>query len=713
MDTVNCTVERITYHNDENGYSVIKVKVKEYNDLVTAIGYIDSINIGSVLKLHGDWKVDKKYGRQLNIIKWEETLPATINGIEKYLGSGLIKGVGSVYAKKIVNMFKENTLEIIDNEPDKLIEVDGIGKKRVETIKKAWKEQKEIKNVMIFLQENGVSTKYALKIFKAYGNNSIEVVKKNPYQLADDIWGIGFKISDTIASKLGIEKESYIRCRSGILYTLSELSNEGHCYATMTQLVETAVKLLEIEESKIAITIDYMCQIKEIIAEDKDSTNNIYNRLYLPPLYFSEIGVSKLIKNILVTPSLKNIKTHKLNTKIEYDDIQRQSIQSAASSKFMVLTGGPGTGKTTTTLGIIDLFKNNGFDVILAAPTGRAAKRMSEAAGLEAKTIHRLLEFKPPQGYQINDKNQLKGDVLIIDETSMIDIVLMYNLLKAVPQHMIVILIGDINQLPSIGSGNVFHDIIESKIVEVVKLEKIYRQASDSDIIKTAHKINRGYSLDLKNKKNSDFFFIEHEDDSSIAPVIAELYSKRLPKHYKVNPLTDIQVLCPMQRGVSGTLNMNITLQNSLNKNTLSIKHGGIEFRLNDKVMQLKNNYNKEIFNGDMGLITKVNLDDLIITVDFDGKQVEYETNELDELSLAYAVTIHKSQGSEYSIVIMPVTMSHFIMLQRNLIYTGITRAKKLLVLVGDRKAISYAIKNNKVIERNTWLKERLIGVKN
>lgn len=707
MDTIICVVERITYRNKENSYTVIKAKVKGYRNIITAVGYINFVNVGSVLKLYGNWEFDKKYGRQLNVIKYEESIPDNISDIEKYLGNGLIKGIGATYAKKIVSKFKENTLKILDNEPDRLLEIKGLGKKRVEIIKNSWIEQKEVRSIMLFLQEHEVSTKHAYRIFQTYGNKSIEVLKENPYRLVDEIWGIGFKTADTIASKIGIDKESYIRCRSGVLYTLNELSNSGHCYANLEQLITKAVELLDIGEDKIAITVDYMRQIKEVIAEDK-LLDTSYSRYYIPSIYFSEVGVSKLIKIIVSTPSLKKIKDYNIGSKISYDDIQKKSIQITINSKFTIITGGAGTGKTTTTIGIIEVFKNNNFNILLAAPTGRAAKRMSEATGLEAKTIHRLLEFKPPCGYQKNEKNKLSADVLIVDEASMIDIVLMYNLLKAVPPYMIVVLIGDKHQLPSIGCGNVFRDIIESETIPVIKLEKIYRQASNSDIIENAHKINKGLLLDLKNKKNSDFFYIESVNDNDIEKVVIDLFTRRLPKRYKINPIYDIQILCPMQKGVSGTQNINSILQETINRNSLFINKNGIKFCLNDKVMQIKNNYDKDIFNGDIGIISNINLEDFIVTVDFDNKLIEYNINELDELVLSYAITIHKSQGSEYPIVIMPISMSHFIMLQRNLIYTGITRAKKLLIVVGDKKAISCAINNNNVIKRNTWLKNRL-----
>ena len=442
MENLRGVIERITYANEETGYSVIKIKSKGYIDLVTVVGNMATVNVGSVITIKGFWSSNPKYGRQFDAKQWEEALPASIYGIEKYLGSGLIKGIGPVYAKKIVNLFKEKTLDVIEEEPDRIIEVPGIGKKRVEMIKKAWQDQKEIKNIMIFLQSYGVSTSFGSRIYKYYGNQSIEIVKENPYKLADDIYGIGFKTADGIASKLGIEKDSFKRCRAGIFYTLSQLSEEGHCFATAEQLISKCVEILEVEASKIAMSLERLIEEKELIKEEPD-------HIYLPPFYFSENGVARRLKQIMNAHTLKQVKKSdeviawlEKTEHMAYDDIQRAAIKQAEKSKVMVLTGGPGTGKTTTTHGIIQLYKQSGMEVLLAAPTGRAAKRMSEAAGIEAKTIHRLLECKPPEGYKKNEDNLLEGDVLIIDEASMIDIILMYNLLKAIPDHMILIIVG-------------------------------------------------------------------------------------------------------------------------------------------------------------------------------------------------------------------------------------------------------------------------------
>lgn len=707
METIIGTVERITYRNSESGYSILKIKANDYRNILSVIGYIGIVNIGSVLKLNGAWKTDKKFGKQFYINSYEEMLPTTLLGIEKYLSSGLIKGIGKKYAKMIVDKFGENTFTIINNNPNRLLEINGMGTKRVEVIKQSLKEQEGMRDIMLFLQDYGIGVSYATKIYRAYGEESIGIIKENPYRLIEDIKGIGFKTADTIALKLGIDKESYTRCRNGILYTLNELASEGHCYVTLEQILSKATVLLDISDDKLFITVDYMSKQNELYKEGCLNYNG-YKRYYLRSLYYSETGVAELLKRIIKTKNTNKIKNYKLTSKISYDENQKQSIMIAVNSKVTVITGGPGTGKTTTILGIIEVFKNNKLNVLLAAPTGRAAKRLSEATGIEAKTIHRLLEYNPQTGYKINESNQLKGDILIVDESSMIDIVLMYNLLKAIRPEMTLILVGDKDQLPSVGAGTVFQDIINSGVVKVIKLEKIYRQASNSDIIKNAHKINKGILLDFKNKHNSDFFFIERTEDTEIIQTIKDLFINRLPKTYNLSPTKDIQILCPMQKGTVGTINLNMVLQEVVHDKTLYLKRGGTTYYLNDKVMQIKNNYNKEVFNGDIGYISNIDLDDLIITVNFDNRLIEYEVYELEELVLAYVVSIHKSQGSEYPVVIIPITQSHSIMLQRNLIYTGVTRAKNLLILIGDKEAIAYAIKNNSVVKRNTWLKERL-----
>ena len=746
MIKIRCVVERITYQNPENGYTILKCRVKDYTDLVPVVGSLLDANVGSVLLVEGNWKVDAKYGRQFIAENWEETLPATVYGMEKYLGSGLIKGVGPKFAKRIVQKYGADTFTIIEENVQLLIEVDGIGNKRVQMIAESWEKQKEIKNIMLFLQEHQVSSSFAAKIYKQYGNDSISVMKENPYRLADDVWGIGFKTADQIATKLGFGKESYVRLRSGLMYTLSELSGDGHVYAKKQQFIDKASELLESSSEAVIMTMDEMLKKEELILEKDivrpDQDGNPISAIYLPPFYYAEIGVAGKLKKLLASPAgdtlytklmeeRRNTGNDSLSVSVEmiqkkvgmnYDEIQADAIRQAATAKVMVLTGGPGTGKTTTTQGIIAAYRTYGLKVLLAAPTGRAAKRMTEATGLEAKTIHRILECKPPEGYQKNEENPLEGDVLIIDECSMIDIILMNSLLKAIPQTMRLLLVGDIDQLPSVGAGNVLRDIIDSGSFPVIRLTRIFRQAQSSRIVMNSHRINEGKLPDISNGKDTDFFFVENEDAEAAVPQIVTLVKDKLPRYYHVEP-SQIQVLTPMQRGVVGATNLNLALQEALNPPEHEIfmrgkgavmmprdclRRSGFAYRAEDKVMQIKNNYDKEVFNGDIGMIESVNAEDRSLKVNFDGRIIDYDITDLDELVHAYATTIHKAQGSEYPIVVMPILMNHYVMLQRNLIYTGITRAKKVLVMVGTKKALSYAVGNVTVTRRNTLLKERL-----
>ncbi len=713
MDRLRCVVERVTYQNETNGYSVIKCRAKGYADLITVVGSMPEVHVGSVLTLSGEWTVNPKFGRQFTVSGFEETLPATVYGIEKYLGSGLVKGIGPKFAARIVRAFGAETLNVIEEDPDALLRVPGIGKLRVERIKKSWDEQKEIKNIMLFLQGHDVSTTHATKIYKTYGSDSIRVVKENPYRLADDIWGIGFRTADTIAEKLGVEKETAVRLRSGLLYTLNRLSDEGHCYARRDQLLKTGAELLAVEESVLPAVLDEMVRQDDVKTELIDGEDSAPGEtaVYLPPFWFAETGTAKRLKQIFSSPPSVKVKPQGLEERIRrvtglnYDPAQMDAIRCAAGSKILILTGGPGTGKTTTTLGILTAFRQAGAKILLAAPTGRAAKRLSETTGMEARTIHRLLEFKPPEGCQKNEQNPLEGDVLILDECSMIDIMLMYSLLKAVPDSMTLIFVGDVDQLPSVGAGNVLRDLIDAGVFPVVRLTKIFRQAAASRIITNAHRINRGRMPDLSNGKQSDFFFLEEEDPETAAQEIVRLVKERLPRAYGTR---DIQVLTPMQRGAVGAANLNQVLQAALNADAAGLRRGGTDYRLHDKVMQIRNNYDKEVFNGDIGTVCRVNTEDRELTVSFDGREVLYDVTELDELVLAYAATVHKSQGSEYPIVVMPVLMTHYVMLQRNLVYTGVTRAKKLMVMIGSTKALALAVRNVTVTRRNTMLKERL-----
>ena len=705
MEKIKCTIERITFQNPENGYSVLQASIKGFREEQTIVGTFHEATVGAVLTVEGDWRVDKRYGRQFAAESWTEEMPADIIGIEKYLGSGLVKGIGPKFAKLIVSHFGLETFEVIDTDIDRLLDVPGIGKGRVAKIKESWEKQKDVKDIMVFLQGHGVSSTYAAKIYKQYGKDSIEKVQDNPYCLADDIWGIGFKTADGIAEKLGYEKNDLKRCRSGILYTLSKLSEDGHVYSEREQLVKSAKELLQADEEHIVQALDQMIEAEDLILDDE--------AIFLPPFYYAEVGVANKIKRLLEDSSSTlfdgtlNIEEIVKQTSIQYDDIQIAAIGQAVKSKFMVLTGGPGTGKTTTTLGIIAALESLGQSILLAAPTGRAAKRMSEATGKEAKTIHRLLEYNPAEGYGRNDENPLQGGVLIVDESSMIDVILMNSLLKAVPSQMKVILVGDIDQLPSVGAGNVLRDIIDSDVVPVVRLTRIFRQAQSSRIITNAHKINQGVFPDISNGKDADFFFIKQEDPELAAKEIVNIVKNRIPKayHYSTN---DIQVLAPMQRSVVGATNLNIILQEAINPEGDSLSRGGFKYRKGDRIMQIRNNYDKEVFNGDIGYVKEVNLEERTLTAIYEGRPVEYEDSELDELTLAYATTIHKSQGSEYPVVVIPLLMTHFVMLQRNLIYTGITRAKKICIIVGTTKALAYSVHNMVVLKRNTKLKERL-----
>ncbi len=703
MIKINCVVERITYQNPENGYAVLKVNVKGYNDLVTIVGTLLEVPAGSVLEVTGDWIVDKKFGTQFSVKSWKEVMPATLYGIEKYLGSGLVKGIGPTFAKRIVAKFGLDTFDIIENDIERLNEVGGLGKRRINLLRENWEKQKDIKEVMVFLQGHSVSAAYAVKIYRTYGKASIQKVTNNPYCLADDIWGIGFKTADAIASKMGYENQDPRRCRSGILYALSQLSNDGHVFATEEQLIASATSMLEADADLLRNILAQMIVDEDVFVEDE--------AIYLPPFYHAEKGSADKLCELINHPSLKGSQLDFGMTTgkggIEYDEIQLEAIHKAIESKVMVLTGGPGTGKTTTTQGIIAAYKSMGLDILLAAPTGRAAKRMSEATGMEAKTIHRLLAFKPAEGYQRNEENPLEGDVLIVDEASMIDILLFYSLLKAVPANMRVVFVGDIDQLPSVGPGNVLRDLIDSEKITVVRLTRIFRQAQTSRIVMSAHRINQGMYPDVTNGKDTDFFFLENEDPQSVIEEVVNLVKNRLPKAYH-ETMNHIQVLTPMHRGEVGADNLNRALQEALNPEGPALKRGGYVYRQGDRVMQIRNNYDKDVFNGDIGMVTDVDEEERMLTVNFDGKLVTYEVSELDEVVLAYATTIHKSQGSEYPIVVIPILMSHYMMLQRNLLYTAITRSKKICILIGSKRAVTCAVRNVTVNKRNSRLKDRI-----
>jgi len=718
MITIYGLIERITYYNEENDFIVAKLQEKSKRELTTIVGNLTAINPGESLKLTGRWVHNKKFGEQFQVESYEITVPATVHGIRKYLGSGLIKGIGPIMAERIVKEFALDTLDIIEKKPERLSEVEGIGPKRIAMITKAWEEQKEIKEIMIFLQGHGVSAGYSAKIYKQYGNRSIEVVKENPYRLARDIHGIGFITADKIAENIGIDPNSLIRAKAGAIYVLNELTEEGHVYYPETALIHKAKEILKVDERIITKAIMELQMEKEVFLEEINVKEN-HKGLYLAPFYVAETGIAQRLRALKESPSnIRAIKPEKAiewvqqEMNIQLAEKQREAVLLAASSKVLIITGGPGTGKTTIITAILRIFQQLKLKMLLAAPTGRAAKRMSEATGWEAKTIHRLLEYSPHKGgFKKDQDDPLEADVIIIDEASMIDTLLMYHLLKAIPPQVHLILVGDVDQLPSVGPGNVLKDIIDSGVFTAVRLKEIFRQAQESMIIVNAHKVNQGdfpFLKDPEKREPSDFYFIQEEDPEKILGQVITLCAERIPNRFGFHAIKDIQVLTPMHKGVIGAINLNIELQKTLNSNQQGITHGSRTFKLGDKVMQIVNNYDKEVFNGDIGWVSKIDQENREITIDFDGRLVTYDYSGLDEVVLAYAISVHKSQGSEYPAVVLPVTTQHYMLLQRNLIYTGITRARKLVVLIGTKKALAIAIRNNKPQLRFTHLSGRL-----
>ena len=716
-------IERVTYFSEETGYTVARLKVSGYADPVTIVGSLMSPTPGEMLRVKGNWLDHPRFGRQFKVITHRPVLPATASGIKKYLGSGLIKGIGPVMASRIVKEFGDQTLDVIEKRPETLMKIGGIGPKRIEMIERAWKEQKEIREVMIFLQENGVSPAYATKIFKRYGWDSIAVVSKNPYRLATDIFGIGFLTADKIARKMGFEKSAPVRAEAGVLYVLNQLAEEGHVYYPYESLMEKCKETLEVDGDVVAQGIGTMAFEGKIVIEDLNQDFEAFRpnqkAVYLKHFHVSETGIAHHLSRLLASPRrIRKVDVDKaimwvqgkINLKLAPK--QAEAVKKAVSEKTMVITGGPGTGKTTIINAVIRIYRELGAKILLAAPTGRAAKRMSEATGYPARTIHRMLEFSPHKGgFQKDQDHPLEVDVLILDETSMIDAVLMYHLLKAVPSKASVIMVGDVNQLPSVGAGSVLKDIIRSKAVPVVKLTDIFRQAGASRIVVNAHRINGGLLPELSSGRTSleDFYFIEQEDAEQALKIVLELVCERIPRRFHFDPLEDIQVLSPMHKGTLGTDNLNRELQAALNPSKKAMARGDRAFRLKDKVMQIRNNYEKEVFNGDIGRITAIDLENQELTVTFDGMPVPYDASELDEIMQAYAISVHKSQGSEYPAVIIPVLGQHYLLLQRNLIYTAVTRAKKLVVMVGSKKALATGIKNDKIMRRYTYLAERVM----
>lgn len=793
MDTLRGVVERITYHNEENGYTVAKLLPERAprgrfgsEREVAIVGNMANINVGESVELTGRWTVHGEYGRQFAVETLRSILPATITGMEKYLGSGLIKGVGPVTARRIVNHFGLETLEIIDHTPGRLIDVPGVGRKRVQMITQAWAEQRAIKEVMIFLQGHGVSTSLATRIYKRYGDEAITVVQQEPYRLATDIFGIGFLTADKIARSLGIPADSPQRMAAGVGYALSQAAEDGHVYLPTSELVQQAAELLDVTPRHVATGVlqlwgDEGIQVADapggtattphaldggsalddtvpqLVAEagqlyTVDTRNRVDELLgkeraiYLTPFFYSEVGVANGVQRLCMDGEsvLQQRFDQSFNWAAAFESLERQSgfslaaeqrdaVQTALTHRLTVLTGGPGTGKTTTVRTILQLARHAGARVLLAAPTGRAAKRLAETSGQEAKTLHRLLEFQPTQGmaFKRNAEFPLEGDLLIVDEASMLDLVLTNHLLKALPPGMHLLLVGDVDQLPSVGAGNVLKDMIaaiESRKengagaavgrtflnlfnARVVRLQTIFRQAADSYIITNAHRINKGEMPHIDNESAADFFLFKTTEPERAAQLCVELVKTRIPRRFAIPP-EDIQVLSPMHRGAVGVGALNGALQAAINPPGVgkAERHvGNRTFRTGDRVMQIRNNYDKDVFNGDMGTITRLDTEMQQLAVNFDGREVPFDFLELDELTHAYAVSVHKSQGSEFPAVVVPVLTTHYMMLQRNLLYTAVTRAQRLVVLVGQPRAISIAVHNNSVTERHSGLSERIL----
>ncbi|MFC1606350.1 ATP-dependent RecD-like DNA helicase [Candidatus Latescibacterota bacterium] len=712
-EQVKGVVKNITYHNEENGYIVAKILPEGKHKVVAVVGYVTMLYEGETAIFRGEWIIDPKYGRQLKFDSYETVVPSSVEGIKQFLSSKYIEGVGEKFAEKIVNMFGEETLSILDENPRRLKKVPGLGKKKLEAIIEGWNSHRHIRTIMIFLHTHGISEAYASKIYDKYKDNTIDELRSDPYKLIKDIRGIGFIKADQIAAKLGIGRESNERVRAGIQYSLDTLVEKGHVFVPRQLLIEETAEMLELDADAIMEGVKFLIDGGWLVSDDE--------RVYRSDIYRMEVLVAQHLHLLASTPMHGLIPDrskvegmigdieHSRN--IDFAPQQREAIVSTALANCMVLTGGPGTGKTTTVLGMIDVLRHLKFGVLLCAPTGRAAKRLSEATGLEAKTIHRLLEYDPFRGkFARNESNPLDAHAIIMDEASMVDTILFADFLKAVSPATKLIIVGDVNQLPSIGPGNVLRDIISSGSVPTIRLTEIFRQAASSKIVQSAHLINSGKRPYTDNDHNGNFFFVYKNNPEEVASTIVDMVSRRLPSRYGFDPMDDIQVLSPMHKSETGVANLNTLLQERLNPmrpNMASVRRGWFEFRRGDKVMQVRNNYDKMVFNGDIGRVERIDAINSTVRVRFESV-VEYTLAEIDDLVPAYAISVHKSQGSEFRSVVIPVTTQHFIMLKRNLIYTAVTRARELVVIVGDTKALEIAVRNDQISERYTSLAERL-----
>jgi exodeoxyribonuclease V alpha subunit len=718
-ESIEGTIDRIVYTNEESYYTVAQLlpEGRGRTDPVTIVGNLASVQVGESVRARGRWTTHRQFGRQFVVEAFDSVLPRSVVGIKKYLGSGLIKGIGDRFADRIVEKFGASTFDVIENFSARLQDVEGIGRERAKRIKEAWQQQKCVRDIMIFLQGHGVGSSHASKIYREYGEASIQKVQENPYRLARDIRGIGFKTADGIASKLGIARDAIHRLKAGVVYTLERAMDDGHVCLPHVQLVETAAQLLEVERKPVEAAVQLLA-VENDVALDRDL-------VYLAGMHRCERAVARRILDLRQTPvGLPEIKMDaallwvQQKTGVGLAPAQQEAVTRALTSKITVITGGPGVGKTTIINSIVKILNAKKCRVLLAAPTGRAAKRMSEATGAPAQTIHRMLKFEPGGGgFTHNERKPLRGDMIVVDEASMLDILLAHHLLRAIPDDASVVFVGDVDQLPSVGPGNFLSDLIESDRVPVVRLTEIFRQARDSRIVTNAHKINRGQMPDLEDDskgtesaKAGDFFFIEEDDPEKALATIKTLCAERIPKRFGFVPRRDIQVLAPMHKGVCGAENINRELQATLNPSGADVQRFGRTYRVGDKVMQTRNNYDKDVFNGDLGVVAKIDLIDQRIVVEVDGKPVEYDFTDLDELLPAYAITVHKSQGNEYPCVVVPILTQHYILLQRNLLYTAITRGKKLVVLVGSKKALGMAVRNNNPAARFSLLRDRLRG---